>query len=72
MLTGLIDAPDSSFDSTYLMIQTKGHEALLQLQIGLQADGLPYTSAALQQSLVAKAFIETHLTALGLLTFYNQ
>ncbi len=72
MLTTVMTVPASEFDATYLMIQTKGHEMLLQLQIGLLADGLPYTSAAVQQAVVAKAFIETHLTALSLLTSYNQ
>ena len=72
MLASVMTVPASEFDATYLMIQTKGHEMLLQLQIGLLADGLPYTSAAVQQAVVAKAFIETHLTALSLLTSYNQ
>ena len=72
MLTSVITVAEADFDATYLMIQTKGHEMLLQLQIGLLADGLPYTSAAVQQAVVAKAFIETHLTALSLLTSYNQ
>ena len=72
MLASVETAPDATFDANYLMIQTKGHEMLLQLQIGLIADGLPYTAAALQQALVAKAFIETHLVALGLLTSNNQ
>ena len=71
MLASVQNAPDSDFDANYLAIQTKGHQMLLQLQIGLMADGLPYTSAALQQAVVAKAFIETHLTALSLLTANN-
>ena len=72
MLASVETAPDATFDANYLMIQTKGHEMLLQLQLGLIADNLPYTSVALQKALVAKAFIQTHLTALSLLTSYNQ
>ncbi len=72
MLASVQNASDADFDANYLMIQTQGHQMLLQLQIGLIADGLPYTSQALQSALVAKAFVETHLTALGLLTANNQ
>ncbi len=72
MLNSVITASDATFDANYLTIQTKGHEMLLQLQIGLLADGLPYTTVAVQQAAVAKAFIETHLTALALLTSNNQ
>ncbi len=72
MLTSVMTAPDATFDANYLMIQTKGHEMLLQLQIGLLADGMAYTTVPVQQAVVAKAFIETHLTALSLLTANNQ
>lgn len=72
MLVSIENTPASSFDSSYIALQIQGHEMLLELQMGLIADGLPYTSAALQQALVAQAFIENHLVALSLLQANNQ
>ncbi len=72
MLASVQNAPDASFDANYIALQIQGHEMLLALQIGLLSDGLPYTSAAVQQALVAQAFIENHLVALQLLSTYRQ
>ena len=72
MLLSIQNAPDATLDAMYIALQIQGHEMLLALQIGLLSDGLPFTTPAVQQATVAKAFIQTHLVALSLLQFYNQ
>ena len=66
------NASDADFDSTYIAVQIAGHKHLLSLMLTLKADGLPYTAAAMQQAIVAEAFIKTHLKALSLLQAANQ
>ena len=72
MLSSIANAPASTLDSQYIALQIQGHMMLQQLQIGLLADGLPYTNPAVQQATVALSFIENHLVALSLLQAYNQ
>ena len=72
MLLSIANAPAANLDAMYIALQIQGHQMLLSLQIGLLSEGLPYTTPAVQQATVAKAFIENHLVALSLLQFYNQ